>query len=238
MKLPIKTDSLLSLEKEIAALEKELGQLEAALNGFESRIRVELQSQILRIRQLTFLYKQQKAAKKAKRTEQKKKGKNYKEPKGIVKLAKKEQNPKLSIGDKQELKRLYKEAIVHVHPDKFPGYNEEQTLRATNLTTELNALYKRGDLEELNSFHEHIISGNAMSHQSFQVESIVDKDAMLSFLLKKKNSLQQSLAETMQSELYKVFTSDKDLTAFIDELRSQFEQRIVQLEKRTKKGKN
>lgn len=227
-------DLLKSLENDIASLEKELTSLEYDLNNFDTLIRSQLHSEIIRIRELTELYKSQKQAKKAKRLEQKKKGKNYKEPKSIQKnnLQKKEV-PRLNDFEQQELKRLYKEAIIHVHPDKFASEDEEKTAKATALTLQLNAIYKSGDLEELNSFHEHIISGNAMSHVSFQPQTITNSKSMVTFLQKKKNDLILTLAQIKDSQRYEVFKT-YDQETFIKELRLQFEERIIQLERRTR----
>jgi hypothetical protein len=235
-KLQPQNSEIESLEKEIAALEAELSRVEFTINTFESHLRAKLQIQILRIRELTELYKKKKSSKKAKRLEQKKKGKNYKEPQGLKKVSvAKTSKGKLSTSDQQELKRLYKEAIVQVHPDKFVNAEEEKSTKATELTSQLNALYERGDLDELSDFHEHIISGNAMSHIPFQASSIVDGEAMVVFLQKKKEELRQSLQEIKTSRLYEVVNTYSEPDAFVDELRSQFDERIKVLEKRTRK---
>jgi len=225
-----------SLEKEIAALDEELSRIESVVNTFESHLRSKLQIQILRIRELTTLYKEKKSAKKAKRIEQKKKGKNYKEPQGVKRVnVEKTSGDKLSSTNQQELKRLYKEAIVQVHPDKFVNEEEEKSRKATELTTQLNALYEKGDLDELSDFHQHIISGNAMAHVPFNTSSVIDAETMVVFLQKKKNELMQSLQEIKTSRLYEVVTTYHDPDTFVDELRLQFEERIKVLEKRTRK---
>lgn len=223
------------LENEIAELENELQEAEARLNAFEFKIRSQLHAQIRRVQELTALYKKQKQGKKAKRQEQKKKGKHYKEPQGIKKaIHVKSEISLLLTNEHKELKRLYKEAIVHVHPDKFINENEEKNQRATDLTVQLNSLYKSGNLEDLNQFHEHIISGNAMSHVAFEPASIKDATALLTFLKKKKNELVDSLKETKASYTYVVLDTYNEPMDFIGELKIQFEQRIIQLERRTR----
>ncbi|HXA01524.1 MAG TPA: hypothetical protein VNW99_06010 [Cytophagaceae bacterium] len=232
-----KSDSgerITELENEIDLLEKKLQGLESDLNGFESQIRSILQNQILRIRELTALYKEQKQGKKKKRVEQKKKGKNYKEPLGIKKLQNsKDIDHQISPADQQKLKRLYKEAIVHVHPDKFAAA-EDQAEKANSLTVQLNSIYESGNMEALSQFHEHIISGNAMSHVPFKPESLADPQAMMIFLKKKKQNLVKALEEISQSQIYIVLSTRKDPLEFVEELREQFAYRISQLEKRTR----
>lgn len=227
-------DSIRTLENEISELENELQEAEVRINAFEFKIRSQLHAQIRRVQELTALYKKQKQGKKAKRLEQKKKGKRYKEPRGIKKVNEIKSEAVLSVNEQQELKRLYKEAIVHVHPDKFINENEEKNQRATDLTVQLNSLYKSGNLEELNQFHEHIISGNAMSHVAFEPASIKDTVALLAFLQKKKNELADSLKETKASYTYVVLDTYNEPMDFIGELKIQFEQRIIQLERRTR----
>lgn len=230
-------ETILALEKEISLLEDELQIIEQRLNEFESKIRLRLHQQILRLRELNGLYKTQKAAKKAKRLAQKKRGKNYKEPKGMVRITQQPATgPALRKPDLQELKRLYKEAIVLVHPDKFVLEDEAVNARATHLTTQLNALYNSGKLEELSDFHEHIISGNAMSHITSQPASIADPAALLAHLKKKRIQLDTQLAQYKQSHTYAVLNTYEDPYSFISELRIQFEERILVMEKRTRKA--
>jgi hypothetical protein len=228
-----------ALETEIALLEKELLTAETELNNFTTQIRQQLQGQIIRIRELTDLYKKQKAAKKAKRLEQKKKGKNYREPKEIMSTGNGMRNAeKPAMPDEQELKRLYKEAIRQVHPDKFANEGAEITERANALTVQLNEFYDAGDLEELQGFYEHIISGNAMSHVPYKPETVANPEAMLVYLQKKQKELQAALTEIKTSQLFDVLKTYEDPLTFIPELRQQFEERIAVLEKRTRKGKH
>lgn len=223
------------LEAELRQLEQQLNETEQALNAFETQIRAKLHLEILRIRQLTTLYKEQKNAKKARRLEQKKRGKNYLEPQGLAKTKKDaKENEPYKTTDELELKRLYKEAIVHVHPDKFVNNDERTGEQATALTVELNAIYERGDLGELKDFHEHIISGNAMSHVPYKPGTAANPEALHVYLTKKRDEFARNLHETRSLHLYSVLTTYPEPLAFIDELRIQFQERIQQLEKRTR----
>jgi hypothetical protein len=232
-KLP--NNQLNDLENEIAFLEKKLAKAEVEINAFTAQIRTRLFNQIKRIHELSAIYRQQKNAKKAKRLEQKKKGKNYKEPQNLPKpLQQKPAANALTETSQQELKRLYKEAIRHVHPDKFVNEDEAKTEKATALTTQLNDLYETGNLDELKGFHEHILSGNAMSHIPYQSESISDLEAMLTYLRKKRDEIMKALAYLKDSELFNILHSYPEPLTFIDELKIQFDHKISQLEKRTR----
>lgn len=229
-------DTIRAIEGEIAALETELSGLEARINAFETQVRTALQPQIARLRELTALYKRLKSEKKEKRREQKKKGKNYKEPKGLKKTG---PTKKLSPSDEraeEELKRLYKEAVVRVHPDKFVNGDPALSERATTMTAQLNSLYDAGDLEELSALHQHILSGNAMSHVPYQPQTLADPDAMMTYLRKKRDEMIQSLEALKTSEWYGIINTHPEPTAFIETLRPQFEERLRVLTKRTRKA--
>lgn len=223
------------LEQEIAALETALQQTERTLNAFESQIRFQLGSQIDRIRALTVIYKKQQDNKKAWRLQQKKKGKNYREPVGLLKINRQiAVDDLLDMEDQQELKRLYKDAITKVHPDKFSQESDLLNEKATALTAQLIDIYKGGNLEALKDFHEHIISGNALSHVPFEPQTVANPDALLVYLRKKRDEMSQLLEALKACEFNRVLTTYADPLTYIDELRLVFEQRIVQLEKRMK----
>lgn len=229
-------DSLSSLQKEIASLEAELDKVKKELNSFEDEIRIRLDREIARIQELTILYKKQKREKKEKRLEQKKRGKNYKEPKQINRGEKiKEDEITLSIQEQKELKRLYKEAVVLVHPDKIDHKGETDKIqRATHITIQLNAIYKRGDLEELINFYQYVVLGNELSEKETPMENIADPKARMIFLKRKKETLLKNLEELKASYIYNVLATYENPLSFIEELHQQFKERIVQLEKRTR----
>lgn len=234
----VQQETLKDLELDVSHLETALSALEHRLNSFEALLRSKLQHEIIRIGELTALYKQHKQAKKAKRLEQKKRGKNYQEPKDIKQITVKSTGfTPLSTDQLQQLKKLYKEAIVQVHPDKFAQEGADKARRATDLTMQLNALYQQEDLEELSQFHQHILSGNAMSHVSFQPASVLNTDAMILFLMKKKKALEENISQLEQSTSFEVLSTYENPASFVDELREQFQHRIRQLEKRTRKIK-
>ena len=229
-------ETIRAIESEIAALEAELGGIEGRINAFETQVRVALQPQIMRLRELTTLYKRLKSEKKEKRREQKKKGKNYKEPKGLKKISPAGKWPPSDEKAEEELKRLYKEAVVRIHPDKFVNGDPALSERATSMTAQLNSLYDAGDLQELSALHQHILSGNAMSHVPYQPQTLVDPNTMVAYLQKKRDEMAQALYALKASEWYGIINAHPEPSTFIDTLRPQFEERIQVLTKRTRKA--
>jgi hypothetical protein len=234
-----KEGSVQRLQREIAEMEAVLERGIRDLRRFENEIHARLNREIARIRELSDLYKQQKKAKKAKRLEQKKKGKNYREPRQVTLPDKaKEEKGTISLTQQQELRRVYKEAVLQVHPDKIHHEGEnDKILKATDLTARLNGIYKRGDLEELINFYQFIISENGLYEKGIPAKEIaVDPQARLVSLKKKKEAMSLELEKLKNSYTYKILTTYEDPLSFIDELQLQFRERILQLEKRTRKG--
>lgn len=230
-------DPIPILQQDIRQLESVLETLKNDLRSFEHVIHSQLDRAIARMSELNNLYKAQKNAKKAKRLEQKKRGKNYQEPTGLIlKRSSAGKEAELELSDKEELRRLYKEAVVQVHPDKIAHGGEDSKIQdATALTAELNGIYKRGDLEELIYFYQNVILGNSSSGNASHPKA--DSQLRLSSLRKKKEALEMEVTHLQNSFILQVLKTYPDPLTFIEELRIQFQERIQQLEKRTRKSR-
>lgn len=234
------------LEIRIALLEKELEEVQQKMQAFEAVLRTQLSELIVEAQELHILHKAIKKAKKAKRLEQKKRGKNYREPKGLQTALKKKDDT-ISLEDQQEKKRLYREAMLHVHPDKF-SMSEEETATATEVTSRLIEIYKTESLETLRAYHAHIFQGNlsivlgesadavkvSLSSNSSNPSQITgSKNTYLLLTIKR---LEAELIEAKNRHLYKVVTEYTNPLSFVDELKEYYGDRIVKLKKRTRKG--
>ena len=146
------------LREQIQTFQDELEKIQKETQTFEALLHSHLSDLIVEEQELFILYKQIKKVKKAKRIEQKKRGKNYKETKGLKIITEKKKNV-IPPEQQQEKKRLYREAILHIHPDKF-SMNEKETNIATEITSRLIEIYKTESLETLQAYHTHIFKGN------------------------------------------------------------------------------
>jgi len=223
------------LEEEISFLEQEIQLDKSKIIEIENLVRFHLQDQLVLIQELEQIYKEEKRAKKEKRLEQKRKGKNYKEITGINPITKKNEDVSDEV-DEDELKRLYKGAIVKVHPDKF-NLEEEKLERAHEVSSQLISFYQEKNLEGLKNLYDHIMSGNAMSYQVSQENSIVNSLQMIQFLENKKSSIKTELEKLKSSPLLSALNSYKTPLTFVTELRNQFDERIEILKKRTRKSR-
>jgi hypothetical protein len=218
---------------QIAILQKELSEIKFKINEFESMIRIHISDLIIEEQELFALYNLIKRAKKASRLKQKKQGKNYKVPK--EKLPNPEiKNSNSPNEEEKEKKRLYREAMLHVHPDKYQ-MTEQSTEAANKITVKLIEIYKTGSLENLQAYHSHIFNGNA---------GIVLKDAAskikitanLDYLEQEREKLVKDIELAKKDHLYQVLTSYQNPISFVDELKDYYNDRIFKLRKRTRKG--
>ncbi len=224
----------LLLKAQIAALQEELQLIEQKTNAFETQLRTSLADELIEEQELRIIYKKLQQAKKKKRLEQKKRGKNYKEPIGIKPIIKAKESTS-NQEDHNEKKRLYREAMLYVHPDKF-SMNEEKMDLATEVTSKLIDIYRVGNLQELKLYHAHIFSGNALN-QVFDVypEGTI-KIAQDSYLKKEKEQLEELLLRAKNRHTYKVLTQYSDPLLFVEELKVYYADKIMKLRKRTRKA--
>ena len=218
------------LKSQIEAISQELNAVEQKTIAFENTLRNSLANELIEVQELTVLYKAQKKAKKAKRQRQKQKGKNFQADAGLKRVEK----PKVKLEDASEVKerkRLYREAMLHVHPDKFSTQSAEDQLEvATEMTSKLIDIYKSGTLDELRSFHAHIFSGNTLSIEKDKISYTFKDDYLEKELARLKREL--SMAKTKQT--YQVLMEYDVPLEFINELKVYYQDRIQKLKRRTR----
>jgi len=235
-KLPHLNDNDQSvLQLSIEALQKELDLIEQETLAFENILRARLTNEIVELQELTVLYKKQKKAKKEKRLEQKRRGKNYREPIGLKLLP----NNKTKVSkpeEAKEKKRLYREAMLHVHPDKF-SMNEDKLDLATDVTLRLIDIYRTGSLQDLQLYHAHIFSGNALQQSIEDSETFQKNQTQDLYLEKEKERLEELLIIAKSRRTYIVLKEYSDPLLFVEELQLYYAERITKFRKRTRKTK-
>lgn len=217
----------------IQILQDELSEIERKTQAFAALLGRHINDLIVEEQELFILYKQIKKAKKAKRLAQKKRGKNYKAPKELPVILKKKKST-ISVEQQKEKKRLYREAMLQVHPDKF-SMSEQETEMATEVTTRLIEIYKTENLETLQAYHAHIFKGNTpiILKDAASKATFFSKD---NYLQQEKERLEKAIDLAKQQQLYQVITEYENPLTFVEELKEYYEERIVQLKKRTRKG--
>jgi len=221
------------LREQIQTLQEELGAIENKIRTFEALLYTHICDLIVEEQELFMLYKQIKKAKKAKRLEQKKRGKNYKEPKELQLISEKNKNT-IPSEEQQEKKRLYREAILHVHPDKY-SMSKKETDLATEITCRLIEIYKTGSLEALQAYHTHIFKGNTGVNLD-DAASKVKVSPKDNYLQQEKERVEKDIKSAKNQQLYKVITEYEDPMVFMQELKEYYLDRILKLKMRTRKG--
>ena len=223
----------LLLKAKIKSIQQELNEIEQKTASFEAVLRSHLENELIEEQELTVLYKKMQLAKKEVRSAQKKKGKNFKEVEGLKVIAKKSSNVN-NEDEQKEKKRLYREAMLFVHPDKFSMHHEKIEL-ATEITTKLIEIYQTGNLVALQTYHNHIFSGNAM----LEFMEISEKKATAtedSYLQNELIKLEKQLVLAKTKHTYKVLTEYENPLTFIEELKEYYHDRIFKLKKRTRRA--
>jgi hypothetical protein len=224
----------LLLKAKIKTLQEELAIVEQKIAAFEAILRNHLENELIEERELTVLYKKLQQQKKEKRLAQKQRGKNYVEKQGL-KVVNKTAISNLSNDEKNEKKRLYREAMLQVHPDKF-SMNHEKIDLATEITTKLIEIYQTGDLNDLKKFYSHIFIDKTIDNDK---NLTLEKTALIA-----DNYLKNELKKTIKQlevakakHTYKVLIEYQNPLTFINELKDFYNDRIFKLKKRTRKAK-
>lgn len=219
----------IQLLADIELLKNQLDNINREIHEFETILRNNLTDEIIEIRELTLLYKKLKQTKKAKRLLQKQKGKNYKPKTGLQKTS---NNLKEAAhqSDQKELKRLYKEAMWRVHPDKFSMHDglEEQ---ATILTQQLIEIYQSGDLEQMKAFCSGILE---VQPENEKVN--LPKYDSITWLEMEKTKLEDAVENARSEHLYRILQEYENPMDYIRELKAYFDDKLFKLRKRTRKA--
>lgn len=230
----INTTNQASLKEQIAQLRHELDNVSNKVNTFEAVLKSNLASELIEEQELSVLYKEQKKIKKEKRLVQKRRGKKYVVSIGIIVQKQEPVVPNVNEADKKEKKRLYREAMIHIHPDKF-SMDDSKINLATELTTRLIEIYKTENLATLEAYHTHLFNNEELIAETSKVSNInILTSTPDTYLQKEKEQLEKKLDLIKSRHTYHVLTTYGDLSIFINELRKYYQDRIMKLKRRTR----
>jgi hypothetical protein len=220
------------LNAQLQALQLELDTILQKTAAFEAILQANLADEIIQEIELSALYKTQKKAKQEKRKAQKLKGKNSKPSTSLVTNQVKRVDA-LNIDDEKERKRLYREALLHVHPDKFT-MNDVDSDIAHSTTSQLIEIYNSGDLSMLQAFHAHIFSGQVFAE--LKQTSLIKSETVSpnTFLKKKIENLSATILQAKNRITFQVLETYANPLDFILELKVFYRDRIDKLKKRTR----
>ncbi|VXD13780.1 hypothetical protein [Marinoscillum sp. 108] len=229
----VSNERLSELKDQIDALRAELELIRQSTHAFETQLRAHLINELIEEQELTVLYKQQKLAKKEQRLAQKRRGKNYVAPEGLKPVVR-NNKPGHNESDQKEMKRIYREAMMHVHPDKFSMDGQKMEV-ATDVTARLISIYQSGDLAALRAYHAHIFSDQELVSMMAPAAASVQPTApAYDYLEQEKLNVEQELARAKSRQTYRVLTTYDDPMTFLEELKVYYDDRIAKLRRRTR----
>lgn len=220
-----------TLKEQLAQLQEELNELTQQVDAFERLLLSQLTNELIEEQELAIRYKSQKAEKKAKRLAQKRRGKNYVAPVGLKLKKKPAETSVINEADAKEKKRLYREAMLHVHPDKFSMHDDQVDL-ATELTTRLVEIYQQEDLATLVAYHAHLFSHTDLpSTIPSTIDPTMSPDAYLEM---EKAQVEKAIEAVKNKHSYHVLTTYENPSSYANELRAYYHDRIQKLRRRTR----
>lgn len=229
------------LRQTIEKLEAELKAILDRTDVFEAQLYAQISDLIIEEQELTLVYKQMQRDKKEKRRAQKLKGKKAK---GSDLLRSNTIEPSIEVAKpldtaevadiKKTRKRLYREAMQVVHPDKF-SINDSSADLATELTAKLVEIFHSGDLEKLQLFHGHIMSGLAFKGGPLGNVNSTNFAKTASYYKNEIARLMGDIALAKKVHTYIVLTTYSNPMSFVVELKEYYMDRIGKLMKRTRK---
>jgi hypothetical protein len=135
--------------------------------------------------------------------------------------------PKALAEDKQaEIKKIYREAVMMAHPDKFQDNPEKQT-QANHLMAELSKAYKLNDYEKVKSIWKKLKEGTAFSLVMDDTTSLEQLEAYYHSLLAQKEALDRQIQSLEQSDDYKNWGKYRDdFNTFIEMVKEDLQTKI------------
>jgi hypothetical protein len=230
----IPEDENFDLKLKINVVKAEIEKVKNELNEFEAILRNFVLDDMIEEQELAAKYRNFQKEKKNKRLAQKKKGKNYQEPKGL-KVVQNEKVQEESQESKLERKQLYRETMLRIHPDRV-GNSMEDKSRATELTIKLVEIYSSGNRKELELFCAHVQSEED-KESSVLMDTKIENSATVVYFENELANLELNLAKLKSKHTYEVLSTYERPIDFAQELKDFYKDRIEKLKKRTRKVK-
>lgn len=152
---------IMLLELEITELEAQISELESKLNKYEAILRASLSDLLLeqlRLQQELAQIRAKITMKRVYEEEAKEWQARYEETKSSLNEDKKVKTEDLSSADFAEMKKMYREAIFAIHPDKFHD-DADKYAAATEYSQQLIDAFKSSDYTKVKEIWERVKNG-------------------------------------------------------------------------------
>lgn len=221
------------ISKEILILESEKVEIENQIGDFNHRYTIELFPWVSRILALKKKINEKLKKRGVKSSEFEEAERQYEEAIAEFNEESEKDIPDLDLNEKEELKKLYREAVKYCHPDSSERKIED-IKEASRIFSDLTDAYHNKDLDRVRFISKKLKNGESFD----DLESVSELEVLNARLQTLKAKLEEILFEIYQmraSEEFKVICSC-NLNEFFAEKKSELEKSYEELI--TKYGKN
>jgi len=141
----------------------------------------------------------------------------------------------LDVGQQQELKRLYREAVMRCHPDRV---TEADQGAAQTIFVQVQRAYQQNDLDTLNRLHRHLTEGQPFADPA---QVWTEQEQLRGRMSRLRLEIERWLAEIRAlraSETYQTLAAQPDWAAYFAQIRQRLEEECVELRQKIAESGN
>jgi hypothetical protein len=140
----------------------------------------------------------------------------------------------LKVNKSEEIKKIYREIVKRIHPDKFVHDNALYQ-KANKLMTRVNQAYENNNLDELSEILSLIENGTFADEDIFKAYyAPPELDKMLHFWKSRQNELLEKLTRLKNQDYFAIFNKQMSLDELLVELKLKLESDIETLNENLK----
>lgn len=221
------------LEIELAELEAQKTETESIIEEFTHALRLRLGPLfLLRLELETRLARliAQKSKKRSDQEEFEEKQQYFHQFSGEYENSKEKKTPKLAEEDENDLKKMYREAIMSIHPDRFND-DPEKLAKANEITARLTEAYKNKDIQTVREVWQAIKEGTIFGLDIGVIDNEEILKRILDKLILRKNSLLLTIQSLKKNEFYGLGLKKQEWESYFESTKNQLNSNIEQLKK-------
>lgn len=219
-----------TLEQKLTELENEKAEIEREIHAFNLRHEQELGPLLEEILRIRTERKRQRAEEQPENEEAQSEFREakteYEEYSETVEAAEEEERIELTDDEKEELKRLYRDASKQCHPDAVVEDREEE---AKELFLQLQEAYEQNDLDDVRTIAERIEDGVAFESRSEQIDDIERLEAEVERLRRRVNEAEREIEVLRNSDPYQTLSEVDDLDAYFSDRKERLRDELDRL---------
>ena len=194
------------IEAEISELEAEKTEVQGVIERFTLQVQQRLGYLILKRSEIETELAKRRAELTKKRSDQEKYAEKKEEFEEQFASHEKYKNKKIATLSEDEeisIKKMHREAVMIIHPDRFFDQPEMEA-KANEMTAKLNEGYKNNDIEAVRQIWQSIKDGTIFGTDVSKIDDIKKLEGILQTLKLKQSLLTQELNLLKQEEFYNI----------------------------------